>query len=170
LGADVIGDEELTALSQRVGAALQKSGVTLATAESCTGGWIAEVVTQTAGSSNWFDCGFVTYSNQAKVQLLGVSPKTLVKHGAVSEETAAAMALGALAHCGAGIVLSVTGIAGPGGGSDDKPVGSVCFGWASRDQLAQTDTRFFTGDRASVRRQSVVFALEGLLKQLAAGG
>jgi len=164
----MISDEALTALSQRVGAALQKAGVTLATAESCTGGWIAEVVTQTVGSSSWFECGFVTYSNKAKVQLLGMSPKTLVKHGAVSEETAAAMTLGALARCEADIVLSVTGIAGPGGGTADKPVGTVSFGWAGRDQTPETATRHFSGDRADVRRQSVVFALEGLLKRLAA--
>jgi nicotinamide-nucleotide amidase len=162
----MMSDEDLTALSQRVGIALQKTGTTLVTAESCTGGWIAEVVTQIAGSSAWFECGFVTYSNTAKVKLLGVSPKTLVKHGAVSEETAAAMVLGALAKSGAGIALSVTGIAGPGGGTADKPVGTVCFGWAGRDQAALTETRHFSGDRASVRRQSVVFALEGLLRQL----
>ena len=163
----MMSDEDLTALSQRVGIVLQKTGTTLVTAESCTGGWIAEVVTQIAGSSAWFECGFVTYSNTAKVKLLGVSPKTLVKHGAVSEETAAAMVLGALANSGAGIALSVTGIAGPGGGTADKPVGTVCFGWAAGDQKPQTGTCHFDGDRASVRRQSVIFALKGLLKQLA---
>ena len=164
----MIDDGELTALSQRVGAALQRKGAILVTAESCTGGWIAEVVTQTAGSSAWFECGFVTYSNKAKMQLLGVSPRTLVKHGAVSEATAAAMVLGALARSEADIASSVTGIAGPGGGTEEKPVGTVCFGWAVRDGQPATETRVFSGDRASVRRQSVVFALEGLLSRLEA--
>ena len=156
----------MTALSQRVGTALKSAGVTLATAESCTGGWIAEVVTQTPGSSAWFECGFVSYSNGAKVQLLGVSPKTLAKFGAVSEETVAAMASGALAHCKAGVALSVTGIAGPDGGTADKPVGTVCFGWCRRDSKPLTATAHFSGDRTSVRRPSVVFALEGLIKRL----
>ena len=159
-------DDALTGLSQRVGAALKAAGMTLTTAESCTGGWIAEVVTQTAGSSAWFECGFVTYSNGAKMQSLGVSRKTLVKHGAVSEETAATMALGALAHSKAAIVLSVTGIAGPDGGTIDKPVGTVCFGWCRRDSRPLTTTIYFAGDRTGVRRQSVIFALEGLLKHL----
>lgn len=159
-------DDALTGLSQRVGAALKAAGMTLTTAESCTGGWIAEVVTQTAGSSAWFECGFVTYSNGAKMQSLGVSRKTLVKHGAVSEETAATMALGALAHSKAAIALSVTGIAGPDGGTIDKPVGTVCFGWCRRDSRPLTTTIHFAGDRTGVRRQSVIFALEGLLKHL----
>ena len=163
MGSPVVSDEELNTLSRRVGESLQKAAVTLAAAESCTGGWIAEVVTRTAGSSGWFECGFVTYSNAAKTRLLGVAAATLAAHGAVSEATAAEMALGALAHSAADVALSVTGIAGPDGGSADKPVGTVCFGWCRRNGTPQTATRHFAGDRTSVRRQAVVFALEGLL-------
>lgn len=159
-------DEALGRLSQRVGAALQKAAVVLATAESCTGGGIAEVVTRTAGSSAWFECGFVSYSNAAKTRLLSVDAEILEMHGAVSEETAAAMSLGALAHSAAGIALSVTGIAGPGGGSAGKPVGTVCFAWCRRNETPHTATRRFDGDRAAVRRQAVIFALEGLLGHL----
>ncbi len=167
MGQLVTTDDSLTELSKRVGEALHMQGITLATAESCTGGWIAEVVTQTAGSSAWFECGFVTYSNGAKIRMLGVSPRILATHGAVSEQTANAMARGALANCEADVVLSVTGIAGPGGGTTDKPVGTVSFAWCRRGGQAVTATRFFDGDRAAVRRQSVVFSLENLLAQLA---
>jgi len=159
-------DVDLDALSQRIGAALQRAGLTLVTAESCTGGGIAEVVTRTAGSSVWFDCGIVSYSNVAKTELLGVDANLIKMHGAVSETVAAAMVLGALKHSAADLALSVTGIAGPDGGSTDKPVGTVCFGWCRRDGLPQADTRHFAGDRASVRRQTTVFALEGLLRLL----
>ncbi|CAG4884380.1 Nicotinamide-nucleotide amidohydrolase PncC [Georgfuchsia toluolica] len=157
---------QLDALSRQVGKTLQKANLTLATAESCTGGWVAEVVTRTAGSSGWFECGFVTYSNAAKTRLLNVAAATLTAHGAVSEATAAAMVLGVLAHSTAGVALSVTGIAGPDGGSVDKPVGTVCFGWCRRNGTPQTATRHFAGDRTSVRRLAVLFALEGLLRQL----
>jgi nicotinamide-nucleotide amidase len=163
MGSSVVGDEELNALSQRVGAALREAALTLATAESCTGGWIAEVVTQTAGSSGWFECGFVSYSNAAKTRLLGVAPATIAAYGAVSEATAAEMALGALTHSMADVALSVTGIAGPDGGSADKPVGTVCFAWSRRNGTPQTASRHFAGDRTNVRRQAVVFALEGML-------
>lgn len=162
----MVGDAELNVLSQRVGTALQKAALTLTTAESCTGGWVAEVVTRTAGSSGWFESGFVSYSNAAKTRLLGVAPMTLEAHGAVSEATAAAMALGALAHSTAEVALGVSGIAGPGGGIADKPVGTVCFAWCRRNGTPQTATRHFAGDRTGVRRQAVVFALEGLLRHL----
>jgi len=155
-------------LAGRVGERLLAGGQTLATAESCTGGWVAQAVTAIAGSSDWFDRGFVTYSNDAKQELLGVKQSTLKKHGAVSEQTAIEMAQGALARSKATLALAVTGIAGPGGGSLDKPVGMVCFAWASR-QGARAQTMRFTGDRESVRRQSVVHALEGVLKTLAGG-
>jgi len=135
----------------------------LATAESCTGGWVAQVVTHTAGSSAWFERGFVTYANDAKVEMLGVSRETLAAHGAVSPETAAEMAAGALENSKAMISLAITGIAGPTGGSPDKPVGTVCFAWCSRGNPAETARRQFAGDRETVRRQAVVFALEGLL-------
>lgn len=158
-------DAQLETLSRIVGDHLQSRGWRLATAESCTGGWVAEVVTATAGSSHWFDSGFITYSNDAKVALLGVSPMTLARHGAVSENTTASMARGALERTEADVALSISGIAGPGGGSTDKPVGTVCFGWARTGEAPQTATCHFDGDRESVRRQAVIFALEELLRR-----
>ena len=155
----------MDALARKVGERLKAANALLVTAESCTGGWVAQVVTSVAGSSEWFERGFVTYSNAAKEELLGVSLRTLQRHGAVSEETAREMALGALTHSRSTIALSITGIAGPGGGSPDKPVGMVCFGWA-RKGAVHTQTCRFPGDRESVRRQSVIHALEELLKQL----
>ncbi len=158
-------DAQLETLSRIVGDHLQSRGWRLATAESCTGGWVAEVVTATAGSSHWFDSGFITYSNDAKVALLGVSPMTLARHGAVSENTTASMVKGTLERTEADVALSISGIAGPGGGSADKPVGTVCFGWARTGEAPQTATCHFDGDRESVRRQAVVFALEELLRR-----
>ena len=158
-------DAQLETLSRIVGDHLQSRGWRLATAESCTGGWVAEVVTATAGSSHWFDSGFITYSNDAKVALLGVSPMTLARHGAVSENTTASMAKGTLERTEADVALSISGIVGPGGGSADKPVGTVCFGWARTGEAPQTATCHFDGDRESVRRQAVVFALEELLRR-----
>jgi nicotinamide-nucleotide amidase len=158
-------------LAQKIGARLQASRQKLVTAESCTGGWAAQVVTSVAGSSEWFERGFVTYSNEAKQEALGVPSETLRKHGAVSEETAREMALGALRHSKGSVALSITGVAGPAGGSPSKPVGTVCFGWAAKGTAgsalsAQTETRHFDGDRESVRRQSVIHALEGVIKLL----
>ena len=141
----------------------------LATAESCTGGWAAQAMTAIAGSSVWFERGFVTYSNDAKQEMLGVSAATLKNHGAVSEETAREMALGALARSKASVSLAVTGVAGPTGGSDAKPVGTVCFAWARKGGTVRSETRRFAGDREAVRRQSVVRALEGVLEVLAGG-
>ena len=161
-------DEQLLDLSAAVGLALTDCGLTLASAESCTGGWVATVVTATAGSSGWFDRGFITYSNNAKEEMLGVPPATLVTHGAVSEETARAMAVGALQHSNAGIALAITGIAGPGGGSPGKPVGTVCFSWCRRGLEADSETRCWPGDREAVRRQALVHALSGLLSRLKA--
>jgi nicotinamide-nucleotide amidase len=158
-------DAQLDTLSARIGAHLTARGWRLATAESCTGGWVAEVVTATAGSSGWFDCGFITYSNDAKCALLGVSPMTLARYGAVSEQTTAAMAKGCLERAEADVALSISGIAGPGGGSPDKPVGTVCFGWARHGETPQTATCHFDGDRESVRRQAVIFALEESLRR-----
>ena len=156
-------DAELENLSTRVGAALKEAGLKIVTAESCTGGWAAQVITHTAGSSDWFDRGFITYSNDAKRAQLGVRAKTLLSHGAVSEETAAEMAKGALENAKALISLSITGIAGPTGGSPDKPVGTVCFAWCQLGQAPITRSGHFSGSREAVRRQSVVFALEQLL-------
>lgn len=137
----------------------------LVTAESCTGGWVAQAVTSIAGSSDWFERGYVTYSNAAKREDLGVSAKTLLRHGAVSEATAREMARGALRKARGTIALAITGIAGPGGGAPGKPVGTVCFAWA-RGRRIRSETKRFRGGRTSVRRQSVVHALRGVLKWL----
>ena len=158
----------MDALAQKLGARLKGAGAKLVTAESCTGGWAAQVVTSVAGSSAWFECGFVTYSNQAKRELLGVREETLEKHGAVSEETAREMAQGALRRGRGTVALAVTGVAGPGGGSPTKPVGMVCFAWASARSV-RSETQQFSGDRESVRRQSVIRALEGVLQHLDGG-
>ncbi len=151
------------ALARRLGAALSRKSALCATAESCTGGLVAGAITDIAGSSAWFDRGFVTYTNEAKVDLLGVPEATLAAHGAVSEATACAMAEGALARSVAHVAVSITGIAGPGGGSPGKPVGTVCFAWAGRGLPTTSITRVFGGDRAGVRRAAVTAALEGLL-------
>ena len=153
-------------LAATLGRRLKRAKARLVTAESCTGGWAAQAVTSIAGSSGWFERGFVTYSNAAKHEVLGVSKKTLRDHGAVSEETARAMAAGALKHSRGTIALAVTGVAGPSGGSAAKPVGMVCFAWAGRRGLLRSETRRFRGGREAVRRQSVVRALEGVLQAI----
>lgn len=158
---------ELEKLAERLGAALLSRGEWLAVAESCTGGWLAQSVTAIAGSSAWFDRGFVTYSNAAKADMLGVPESTLERHGAVSEATARVMAQGALAHSRADWSVAITGIAGPSGGTPEKPVGTVCFAWAQRDGGCEALTRRFAGDRAVVREQAVALALNGLLERLA---
>ena len=152
-------------LAQQVGAALKARGLKLVTAESCTGGWVAMALTAVAGSSEWFERGYVTYSNAAKREDLGVSEATLRQHGAVSEQTAREMAAGALKKDAAGVALSITGVAGPTGGTPDKPVGMVCFAWTDGSKM-QSETRRFGGDRESVRRQSVVHALQQVLELL----
>lgn len=157
---------ELETLAETLGRELLLRGATLAAAESCTGGWLAQTVTAIAGSSAWFDRGFVTYSNEAKTDMLGVPETTLARHGAVSEATARAMAQGALAHSRADWSVAITGIAGPSGGSPEKPVGTVCFAWASRDGGCAAETCRFAGDRAAVREQSVRHALYGLIGRL----
>ncbi len=158
--------DPIGALAALLGAKLKARGLMLATAESCTGGWIAAAITAIAGSSDWFERGFVTYSNAAKQEMLGVGEDTLVIKGAVSEPTACEMAAGALARSRAQVAVAVTGIAGPGGGSAEKPVGMVCFAWATRDGKSAAQTRQFKGDRESVRRQSVIAALQGVLQML----
>ena len=157
--------EELEALAAKLGALLLANGEKLATAESCTGGWVAQCLTAISGSSDWFERGFVTYSNEAKQEMLGVEPETLLKHGAVSETTASAMAAGALRHSHANWALSITGIAGPAGGSLEKPVGSVCFGWVGPDGRVEVESCFFPGSREEIRSQSVAHALSGLLER-----
>ena len=159
-------DAELMALAARVGAGLHARRLTLATAESCTGGLIAGAVTAIAGSSDWFDRGFVTYSYAAKTDLLGVPATMLLEAGAVSERVARAMADGALARSDAGVAVAVTGIAGPAGGTPGKPVGMVCFGWAMRGSPTEVATVHFPGDRAAVRDLTVRHALEGILIRL----
>lgn len=155
----------MNALARKVGDALKARGLKLVTAESCTGGWVAMALTAIAGSSDWFERGYVTYSNESKHEALGVPADTLRGHGAVSEETAREMAAGALARGHGQVALAITGVAGPTGGSVDKPVGTVCFAWADGSKIL-SETRRFDGDRESVRRQSVVRALQGVLESL----
>lgn len=157
---------ELEKLAERLGALLLERGECLAAAESCTGGWLAQSVTAIAGSSAWFDRGFVTYSNLAKVDMLSVPESTLERHGAVSEAVARAMVQGVLAHSRADWSVAVTGIAGPTGGSPGKPVGTVCFAWAHKDGGCEAQTGHFSGDRAAVREQAVRCALNGLIDRL----
>src|SRR5262245_12856328 len=147
------------ALAAKVGRRLKRARARLVTAESCTGGWVSQAVTAISGSSDWFDRGFVTYSNAAKQELLAVRKKTLERHGAVSEETAREMAKGALRKSKGTIAVAVTGVAGPTGGTAAKPVGMVCFSWATKSGL-RSETRRFRGNRESVRRQSVIHALK----------
>ncbi len=155
--------DELDQLAARVGAALKARGWMLATAESCTGGWVGQAVTSVAGSSHWYDRGFITYTNESKQEMLGVSPQTLAEHGAVSEQTVREMAAGALRHSRADIALAISGIAGPGGAVPGKPVGTVCMAWATRAGAGHAQTFRFQGDRAAVRQQAVVAALRGAL-------
>ena len=159
-------DEELFALANAVGRAALARRVRIATAESCTGGLVAGVITAVAGSSDWFECGYVTYSNAAKIRQLAVPPATLERFGAVSMETALAMAQGARAAGEVQWALAVTGIAGPAGGTPDKPVGTVCFAWAGPEGSEASRT-LLPGDRAAIRRESVRVALKGLLGRLA---
>ncbi len=157
---------EFASLVSALGQRLLARGECLASAESCTGGWVAKVCTDQAGSSAWFERGFVTYSNAAKQELLGVAADTLAAHGAVSEATVREMAAGALARSAAHWSLAISGIAGPGGGSADKPVGTVWLAWAGPDGWQQACCKHFDGDRDAVRRQSVAAALVGLLDHL----
>lgn len=163
-----MSSDTLTTLATLVGAKLKARGIMLATAESCTGGWVAQAVTAIGGSSEWFERGFVTYSDAAKQEMLGVSAGTLAAHGAVSVPTAREMARGALARSRAQVAVAITGIAGPTGGTPEKPLGMVCFAWTEKDGVPNAETRHFTGDRESVRRQSVIAALQGLLQLLEA--
>lgn len=159
-------DHELFALSERVGQKLLAAGRRLATAESCTGGWVAKACTDVAGSSRWFECGFVTYSNAAKVRDLGVSERTLASHGAVSEATVREMAAGALRVSGADVAVAISGVAGPDGGTPDKPVGTVWFAVASGrggEVVVTAELHLFEGDREVVRRWSVERALHLVL-------
>ncbi len=162
---------ELIALAEQIGKKLQEKGLLLATAESLTGGGVAQVMTEVAGSSSWFDCGFISYSIASKTEMLGVSDALIAQFGTVSEEVAAAMAKGAIDNSNAHITLATTGIAGPTGAVPGKPVGTVCFGWAVVDKqhgqhITHTERLVFGGDRHAVREQTVKHALQGLLRFL----
>jgi nicotinamide-nucleotide amidase len=155
--------EDIIELAAKTGRALQAKGLLLVTAESCTGGGVAQAITEIAGSSEWFDCGFITYSNASKTEMLDVPAALFAQHGTVSEEIAAAMAEGALANSNGHVSVSTTGIAGPGGAVPGKPVGTVCFGWAMGERT-HTERLVFAGDRRAVREQTVRHALQGLLR------
>jgi nicotinamide-nucleotide amidase len=157
--------EQILDLAAQVGRTLQARNWFLSTAESCTGGGVSQAITEIAGSSEWFDCGFVTYSNASKTELLDIPEAEIAQHGTVSEEIAAAMAEGALANSNADVTVSTTGIAGPGGAVPGKPVGTVCFGW-SVGHRTHTERLVFAGDRHAVREQTVIHALQGLLRFL----
>jgi nicotinamide-nucleotide amidase len=154
---------DINELAAQVGRALQDKELLLATAESCTGGGVSQAITEIAGSTGWFDCGFVCYSNASKTELLDVPAALIAQFGSVSEEVAAAMAQGALANSNAHLAVSTTGIAGPTGAVPGKPVGTVCFGWANGDTV-HTERRVFSGNRHAVREQTVIHALQGLLR------
>ncbi|QKP95477.1 nicotinamide-nucleotide amidase [Escherichia coli] len=157
-------DSELMQLSEQVGQSLKARGATVTTAESCTGGWVAKVITDIAGSSAWFERGFVTYSNEAKAQMIGVREETLAQHGAVSEPVVVEMAIGALKAARADYAVSISGIAGPDGGSEEKPVGTVWFAATARGE-GITRRECFSGDRDAVRRQATAYALQTLWQQ-----
>lgn len=157
-----VDEAELETLAQSLGQALQRHSLRLVTAESCTGGWIAQCVTAVPGSSAWFDRGFVTYSNAAKTGMLGVPPELIERHGAVSEPVVLAMAAGALGHSLAEVSVAVSGVAGPAGGSAEKPVGAVWFAWQRVGRAAVTRGCLLAGDRRAVRGQAVAIALRGL--------
>ena len=155
-------DTQFYALAQQLGQCLSTKQEKIATAESCTGGWIAQVITEVPGSSAWFDRGFVTYCNAAKIAMLGVKPLTLEQYGAVSAETAQEMVEGALANSDASYTLAVTGIAGPDGGTSEKPVGTVFIAWKAKDKACKVIKYQFSGNRQEIRAQTVKVALEGV--------
>jgi nicotinamide-nucleotide amidase len=162
-------NEQIQDLCQQLAVLLRHRGYRLVVAESCTGGWIAKVLTDLPGSSEWFDRGYVSYSNQAKQSMLGVSSETLEHFGAVSLQTVGEMTQGALQQSGAEVAVAISGIAGPGGGSEEKPLGTVCFSWQIVDQQPQLAQLCFPGDREQVRLQSVHHALSQLIRLLKNG-
>ncbi|NKB64587.1 MAG: nicotinamide-nucleotide amidohydrolase family protein [Gammaproteobacteria bacterium] len=159
---------DLTEVVEKIAIHLVENQKTMVTAESCTGGGIAFSLTDLPGSSNWFDRAYVTYSNQAKEQMIGVKKETLNAFGAVSEAVAKEMAIGSLLDSQTDYALSVTGVAGPGGGTPEKPVGMVCFGWAGKTkqnrEFAITETQYFQGDRQSIRQQTITYSLSCFLQ------
>lgn len=160
---ETITEQALQLLSRQLGEILQKNNQMLATAESCTGGWLAKIITDIPGCSHWFDRGFVTYTNISKQEMLGVSSKTLTAYGAVSEATVKEMSQGAIKKSHADVSLAISGIAGPGGGSEEKPVGMVHFAWSGSSFETVSCMKLFQGDRDQIRSQAVGFALNGLL-------
>jgi nicotinamide-nucleotide amidase len=164
-----LAERALFELAERVGTALKTRAMMLVTAESCTGGWIGEAVTAVPGSSLWFDRGFITYTNVAKQEMLGVSVATLEQYGAVSERTVREMASGALNNSRGQVALAISGIAGPSGGTPEKPVGTVCFAWGFANGAVTSERRQFAGNRREVRRQAVEHGLQGLLERLKGG-
>jgi len=161
-----LAERELFDLAEQVGMALKTRAMMLAIAESCTGGWVGEAVTAVPGSSPWFDRGFITYTNEAKQEMLGVSAATLGQCGAVSEQTVLEMVSGVLNNSRAQVALAISGIAGPGGGAPEKPVGTVWFAWGFKNGAVASERQQFAGDRYEVRRQAVKAALQGLLGRL----
>lgn len=159
-------DLMLQDLAMQVGTALSRQELMLVIAESCTGGWLGQTITSIAGSSGWFERGFVSYTDISKQEMLGVSSATLERYGAVSEQTASEMAAGAVARSHAQVAVSITGIAGPDGGTAQKPVGMICFAWMMKDGMARTETRYYSGSREEIRRQSVAEALQGVIDLL----
>lgn len=159
-------EDRMEELAAAVGAALKSREMSLATAESCTGGWTGEAVTSVSGSSQWYDRGFITYTNQSKQDMLGVDEATLDNHGAVSEQTVREMAQGALSHSRADVSVAISGIAGPSGGTAEKPVGLVWFAWAAKSGAIHSEKHLFPGERREVRRQAVEAALKGVLALL----
>jgi len=163
-------DRALFDLAERIGQALKARGWMLVTAESCTGGWVSECVTMVPGSSEWFERGFITYTYISKREMLGVKPATLAQHGAVSEQVVREMTQGALARSHAQVAIAVSGVAGPGGGTPQKPVGTVCFAWGRKGARLRVETRRFRGDRDTVRRRCVAHILRGVLGLLVERG
>jgi nicotinamide-nucleotide amidase len=164
LPASVPTDDDLYETAYQLGRRLHEHNFWLCTAESCTGGWLGKILTDVKGSSHWYDRGFITYTNQAKQDMLGVSEETLVEFGAVSEPTVLEMARGALAHSRADCSVAITGIAGPGGASPDKPLGTVWIAWARSTDFIHSECHHFTGNREEVRRQAVQTAALGIIK------
>ncbi|MBW8371245.1 MAG: CinA family protein [Thiobacillus sp.] len=159
-----VSDEELHQLATELGEKLLARGWMLATAESCTGGWVGQLLTSLPGCSQWYERGFITYANAAKIEMLSVPADLIDTHGAVSEATASAMATGALAHSHAQATLAISGIAGPGGGTPQKPIGLVCYGWALADGTVMSSTCRLDGDREEIRSRAVAAALRGLIE------
>jgi len=162
----LITDQKLFLLANELGDLLMQRGIMLVSAESCTGGWIGQTITAIAGSSRWYERGFITYSNLSKQEMLGVDEHLLNKFGAVSEQIASEMASGAISHSRAQLSIAVTGIAGPGGATEGKLVGMICHGWAIKDGSAQSAVCMLKGDRESIRRQAVAIALQGAIDLL----